>query len=151
MKRLFSLPVFAILLVLSLANNAVNAQIVASAASITKSNISKSDNSVNVALKSFELSRVGNSVKINWQTSIEKNNNYFEILRSTDGIQFYVIALMFAKEDAESGASYRYADQESVKLNADKVYYRLRIIDITGKSIIIDPKMIALTETAIPQ
>jgi hypothetical protein len=151
MKRLFSHPVFAILLVLSLTNSAVNAQIVTSTASITKSNISKTDNTVNVVLQSFELSRAGNSVKINWQTSIEKNNNYFEILRSTDGIQFNVIALMFAKEDADNGASYRYTDQESAKFNADKVYYRLRIIDITGKSIILESKKIALTETAIPQ
>ncbi len=151
MKRLFSHPVFAILLALSLANITVNAQIVASTATVTKSNISKSDNAVNIVLQSFELSRSGNTVKLNWQTSIEKNNNYFEILRSTDGIKFNVIALMFAKEDAENGATYRYADQESAKINADKVYYRLRIIDITGKSILLDPKKIALTETVIPQ
>ena len=58
---------------------------------------------------------------------------------------------MFAKEDAEKGAFYKYNDSESAKLNADKVYYRLRIIDIKGNSVLLDPKKIALTETPVPQ
>jgi len=149
MKRFFTLHAFAILVVL--ANTSVNAQSVVSTTVLTKSPVSKSDNRINVVLQSFELTKNGNSVKIIWQTASEKNNNYFEIQRSIDGIQFDVIALMFAKEDAEKGAAYRYTDQESAKLNAEKVYYRLRIIDITGKSVLLDPKKIALTETPIPQ
>lgn len=151
MKRLFSHPVFAILFVLALSNITVNGQIVSSTAALSKRNISKSDNAVNVVLQSFDLSKAGNTVKLNWLTSTEKNNNYFEIQRSIDGIQFDVIALMFAKEDAEKGAIYKYNDSESAKLNADKVYYRLRIIDIKGNSVLLDPIKIALGETPIPQ
>jgi hypothetical protein len=151
MKRFFTLTAFAILVVLVLANNSLNAQIVASSASVAKSNISKSDNTVNVVMQSFELSKIGNTIKLNWQTATEKNNNYFEIQRSIDGIHYDVVALMFAKEDAEKGAAYRYSDQESTKLNADKVYYRLRIIDIKGNSVLLDPKKVALSETPIPQ
>jgi len=151
MKRFFTLTVFAIIVVMALANNTVNAQTVATTARVAKSNISKSDNAVNVVVQSFELTKAGNTVKLNWLTSIEKNNNYFEIQRSIDGIQFDVIALMFAKEDAEKGAFYKYNDSESAKLSADKVYYRLRIIDIKGNSVLLDPKKIALTETPVPQ
>jgi len=151
MKRFFTLTVFAIIVVMALANNSVNAQTVANTAGVAKNNISKSDNAVNVVVQSFELTKAGNTVKLNWLTSIEKNNNYFEIQRSTDGIQFDVIALMFAKEDAEKGAFYKYNDSESAKLSADKVYYRLRIIDIKGNSVLLDPKKIALTETPVPQ
>lgn len=151
MKRFFTLTVFAIIVVMALANNSVNAQTVANTAGVAKNNISKSDNAVNVVVQSFELTKAGNTVKLNWLTSIEKNNNYFEIQRSIDGIQFDVIALMFAKEDAEKGAFYKYNDSESAKLSADKVYYRLRIIDIKGNSVLLDPKKIALTETPVPQ
>lgn len=151
MKRFFTHAVFAIIVFLALANNTVNAQTVASTAGVTKSNISKSDNAVKVVLQSFDLTKSGNTVKLNWQTSTEKNNNYFEIQRSIDGIQFDVIALMFAKEDAEKGAIYKYNDSESAKLSVDKVYYRLRIIDIKGNSVLLDPKKVALSETPIPQ
>ena len=151
MKRFFTLTVFAIIIVMALANNTVNAQTVATAAGVTKSNNSKSDNAVNVVLQSFDLIKAANTVKLNWQTSAEKNNNYFEIQRSIDGIQFDVIALMFAKEDAEKGAFYKYNDSESAKLIGDKVYYRLRIIDIKGNSVLLDPKKIALSETPVPQ
>ncbi|MGL6267704.1 MAG: hypothetical protein ACRC2O_07245 [Chitinophagaceae bacterium] len=151
MKRFFTLSVYAILVLTALSNNTVNAQSVATTAGLTKSNNSKSDNAVNVVLQSFDLIKAGNTVKLNWLTTIEKNNNYFEIQRSIDGIQFDVIALMFAKEDAEKGANYKYHDSESAKLKADKVYYRLRIIDIKGNSVLLDPQKIALSETLIPQ
>jgi hypothetical protein len=151
MKRFFTLPVFAIIGVLSLVITTANAQTGVSASVVTKNIASKSDDGVSIVLQSFDLTKTGSTIKINWQTSSEKNNNYFEILRSIDGIQFNVIALMFAKEDAEKGATYRYTDQESAKLTAENVYYRLRIIDITGKSVLIDPKKIALSEMPIPQ
>jgi hypothetical protein len=150
MKRFFTLPVFTIVVILLFANSSA-AQSVLSTTTISKSTVSKSDAPVNIVLQSFELSKTGNTIKLNWQTAIEKNNNYFEIQRSIDGIHYDVIALMFAKEDAEKGAAYRYSDQESTKLNADKFFYRLRIIDINGKSVMHDPKKIALSEIPIPQ
>jgi hypothetical protein len=151
MKRFFTLPVFAIIGVLSLVITTANAQTGVSTSAVTKNIASKSVDGFSIVLQSFDLTKTGSTIKINWQTSSEKNNNYFEILRSIDGIQFNVIALMFAKEDAEKGATYRYTDQESSKLTAENVYYRLRIIDITGKSVLIDPKKIALSEMPIPQ
>ena len=34
-------------------------------------------------------------------------HNYFEIQRRNDGVNYEVIALMFAMEDAEKGAAYK--------------------------------------------
>jgi hypothetical protein len=149
MKRFFTL--FVITIVVVLANTLVHAQSVVSPVSVPKSTVSKSDVANNVVMLSLDLTKTGNAIKLNWQTASEKNNNYFEIQRSTDGVQFEVIALMFAKEDAEKGAAYRYTDQQFTKLNAGNIYYRLRIIDISGKSVMLDPKKIDLTEAPIPQ
>jgi hypothetical protein len=58
---------------------------------------------------------------------------------------------MFAKEDAEKGASYRFTDQEIAKMNADNVHYRLRIIDMTGKSIMIESRKLSIKEAIVTQ
>jgi hypothetical protein len=149
MKRFFTLVGIAI--IVFLANTTLQAQSTIASSTLSKSNVSKSETAANVVLQSFDLTKSGNAIKINWQTATEKNNNYFEIQRSIDGIQYEVIALMFAKEDAEKGAAYRYTDQEIAKLNADKVYYRLRIIDMTGKIIMIESRKLAITESIVPQ
>lgn len=149
MKRFFALVGFAI--IVFLANTTIQAQSTIASSTQAKTNVPKSETVANVVLQSFDLTKSGNAIKINWQTASEKNNNYFEIQRSIDGVQYEVIALMFAKEDAEKGAAYRYTDQEMAKLNADKVYYRLRIIDITGKSTMIESKKLAITESIVTQ
>ncbi len=149
MKRFFTLAGFAI--IVFLANTTLQAQSTLASSALSKNTVLKSEVSASVVLQSFELIKSGNTIKINWQTATEKNNNYFEIQRSIDGIQYDVIALMFAKEDAEKGAAYRYNDQEFAKFNAEKVYYRLRIIDMTGKSVLLDPKKLVLADTIVPQ
>jgi hypothetical protein len=149
MKRFFTLAGVAIIVFLT--NNNLLAQSTITSSSVSKNTVLKSEPAANVVLQSFELVKSGNTIKINWQTATEKNNNYFEIQRSIDGVQFDVIALMFAKEDAEKGAAYRYNDQEFAKLNADKVYYRLRIIDMSGKSVTLESKKLAIIESIVPQ
>jgi hypothetical protein len=149
MKRFFTLAGVAIIVFLT--NNNLLAQSTITSSSVSKNTVLKSEPAANVVLQSFELVKSGNTIKINWQTATEKNNNYFEIQRSIDGVQYDVIALMFAKEDAEKGASYRYNDQEFAKLNADKVYYRLRIIDMSGKSVTIESKNLAIIDSIVPQ
>jgi hypothetical protein len=86
-------------------------------------------------IQSFSLLRTGVSVKILWQTATEKNNNYFEIQRSTDGEKFSVIALVFAKEDAFTGADYQYIDNSLSQAGAEFVHYRIRQVDMQGKSV----------------
>ena len=149
MKRFFTLVGFAI--VVFLTNATLQAQSTTASSTIAKSNVSKSETTANVVLQSFDLTRSGNGIKLNWQTATEKNNNYFEIQRSIDGIQYEVIALMFAKEDAEKGAAYRYTDQEIAKLNTDNLHYRLRIIDMTGKSIMIESRKLVIKEAIVSQ
>jgi hypothetical protein len=149
MKRFFTLAGFAIIVFLT--NTTLLAQSTIANAAVSKNTVSKPEPAANVVLQSFELVKSGNTIKINWQTAMEKNNNYFEIQRSIDGVQYDVVALMFAKEDAEKGAAYRYNDQEFGKLNPEKIYYRLRIIDMSGKSVTLESKKLDLIESIVPQ
>jgi hypothetical protein len=86
-------------------------------------------------IQSFNLLRSGASVKILWQTASEKNNNFFEVQKSTDGVTFKVVALVFAREDAAGGADYQYIDQTVGQLASEYVYYRIRQVDMQQNGI----------------
>lgn len=86
-------------------------------------------------IQSFNLLRSGSSAKILWQTASEKNNNFFEVQRSTDGVTFKVVALVFAREDAATGADYQYVDHTLVQAGAEYVYYRIRQVDMQQNGI----------------
>lgn len=85
-------------------------------------------------VQSFTLMRSGASVKLAWQTSQEKNNNYFEIQRSSNGTQFTVVALVFARENATDGADYVYVDHPEHLSAGEWMYYRIRQVSMDGHS-----------------
>ena len=85
-------------------------------------------------VQSFTLLRAGSSVKVAWQTSRENRNNYFEIQRSTNGTQFSVVALVFAREHAEQGADYIYVDHPEAQPATEFIYYRIRQVSMDGTS-----------------
>jgi hypothetical protein len=88
-----------------------------------------------ILIQSLNLLRSGSSVKILWQTGLEKNSNFFEVQRSTDGLTFKVLALVFARESESSGADYQYMDQTLGQLDAEYVYYRIRQVDMQQNGI----------------
>lgn len=108
-----------------------------------------SDSGPNVEMHSFELAQTANTVKINWQTSREIRHNYFEIQRSFDGVNYEVIALMFAMEDAEKGAAYKYHDHLPYNHPAGNAFYRLKLVDLNGKSLLLSPQKIVTREEAL--
>jgi hypothetical protein len=85
-------------------------------------------------VQSFNLLRSGQSAKLLWQTSAEKNNNYFEVQRSADGENFSAIALVFAHENAPNGADYLYIDHSLLSAGSEFLYYRIRQVNMEGKS-----------------
>ena len=89
--------------------------------------------SMTTVVQSFTILRSGASVKILWQTSSEKNNNYFELQRSADGQNFSAIALVFAREDAPDGSDYSYIDNSLSMAAPEFIYYRIRQVDMDGK------------------
>ncbi len=71
-----------------------------------------------------------NTVKLNWSTASEMNNDYFDVERSADGTNFRRIATVKGQGDASAVSRYNFTDSRP---NAGVNYYRLRQVDYDGK------------------
>ena len=86
-----------------------------------------------VTILSFNANYVAaNNVKVSWSTTDEINADYFEVERSTDAVGFIGGAQVNASGSLEPIHNYSINDLLS-NVNADVVYYRLRIVDKDGK------------------
>lgn len=97
-----------------------------------------------IKLSSFTAMLVNTKADLKWTTSYEKDVNYFAIEKSTDGKNFSQIGMVFAKGNSTENNSYTYPD---VNINTTKesiVYYRLRSVDIDGKSQLSEVKLIRI-------
>jgi len=80
-------------------------------------------------LLSFNASNKNGQNLLNWNTQQELNTKSFEVQRSTDGINFYKIGTITAKNNYQN--NYSFTDVNPVR---GSNYYRLRIIDNSGIS-----------------
>lgn len=89
--------------------------------------------SLPVKYLSFEGKVITNSLLLNWITTEEINNNYFQIERSFNGIDFMQIGL--ALDGFENGTKKEYAfkDYSDLLKNKEIIYYRLKQIDNDGR------------------
>lgn len=67
---------------------------------------------------------------VNWTTANEINVSRYEVERSDDGISFYTVGTVAAR-NLTAEQQYAYADGKSL---SDQTYYRLRSVDINGKT-----------------
>lgn len=67
---------------------------------------------------------------LRWVTSFEKENAFFEIERSEDGVNYSTIGSVQGNLNSTSDQQYSFKDPNPVKVS----YYRLRQIDINGRS-----------------
>jgi PKD repeat protein len=84
-----------------------------------------------VDLLSFAAVRNGNDALINWKTSNEVNIQKYELERSNDGLSF--LPITFISANNRSSNSYHYTDRNALLAATKYIYYRLRIIDNSGK------------------
>jgi hypothetical protein len=90
-----------------------------------------------VELLSFTAEKQkNNSVNVNWSTLTEKNNDYFIIKKSIDGIEWNEIA-----REKGAGLSYSQLDYSIIDASemAEVVYYELTQVDFDGKRVSFDP------------
>ncbi len=84
-----------------------------------------------VELISFQAKPLGGQVVLNWATTLEVNNDHFELERSGDGKMFSTIAEI-------KGMGNTYAMTHYEKVDANPLYgnsfYRLKQVDRNGKS-----------------
>lgn len=101
----------------------------------TGTGVSPNGFSINSALpvtfKSFFAVKNKNTVVLNWSTAQEFNNNNFEIQKSYNGSNWTVVALEMGAGSSTSETNYSYTDKE---INAPVIYYRIRQVDLDGKS-----------------
>ena len=84
-----------------------------------------------VELTSFNAKCDGDKVNIYWITASESNNDFFEIERSSDGINF-IYVLKVNSQNSNSSQPLNYTAQDNNPLNS-KSYYRLKQVDKDGK------------------
>jgi hypothetical protein len=75
-----------------------------------------------------------NSVLLNWKTENEINTSHFAIERSIDGNRFSGIGNVPASGRNSTGNSFNYSftDNDAANQLSQRIYYRLKMIDIDG-------------------
>jgi alpha-tubulin suppressor-like RCC1 family protein len=81
-----------------------------------------------VELLSFEVISKSAGNILNWMTATEHNTSWFEIERSTDGINFTTIAKINAVGESDANSNYEYYDISAEEKNSI-IYYRLKMVD----------------------
>lgn len=82
-----------------------------------------------IKLVSFTAVKENSIVKISWQTIEERNNEYYVIERSTDGVNFETVTTLSGNKNSTSLISYNQYDY-SPYLGTS--YYRLKQVDLDG-------------------
>jgi hypothetical protein len=103
--------------------------------------------SLPVKLESFNAFLNGNKVDLKWTTSQEINVSHFVIEKSFDGTQFQDAGIVFANGNSTSKISYTYPDNIS-NVQSGIIYYRLRSVDIDGKSEYSEIRIIRISKSA---
>ena len=82
-----------------------------------------------VTFATFTGRQIGNSVVLEWATMSESDNDYFEIERSLDGVNYVTIGYVDGAGDSDRRIDYTFSD------NAPEqgwLYYRLSQVDFDG-------------------
>ncbi len=87
------------------------------------------DNPLPIELLTFNANYNGTDVNLNWATASEKNNDYFNIERSADGVNFNSIARI--KGAGNTSFTINYSDIDKNPLEGIS-YYRLKQTDFNG-------------------
>jgi len=89
--------------------------------------------------------RRGANVLVSWTTQYEQNSNRFEVERSTDGINFAVVGQVGAAGNSSSLRSYNFTDANVTK---QRLFYRLKMIDINGSYKQSDTRVVAKADAS---
>ena len=89
-----------------------------------------------VTFISFDGTLRNKTVHLNWSTATEINNDHFEVQRSTDGISFNNITkVSYVKGNGNSNVVHDYKYEDNIlNINQPVIYYRLKQVDMDGKS-----------------
>lgn len=77
----------------------------------------------------FEVEMENGKPLLSWGTAMEKDNDYFEVQRSTNGSNWEKIGEVKGAGNTMAPQSYEFMDEETA---APQVFYRLRQVDYSG-------------------
>ena len=93
--------------------------------------------SVNAALPveylTFEVEKVGCNAQLNWTTINEVNNDYFDVERSLNGVDWNVIGQVEGAGNSSFLLDYQYLDS-TCEFRSHTIFYRLQQVDQDGRS-----------------
>lgn len=78
----------------------------------------------------IDITNKNGSVALYWTTLSESNNNHFEILRSEDNLNWYVIGKRAGAGFSQAPISYSFIDEKPIQGLSQ---YRIRQVDFNGK------------------
>jgi hypothetical protein len=99
-----------------------------------------------VELMSFNAYKSENEVHVKWVTAMELDNDYFEVQRSSDGIDFEVIQIIDGFGTSNEAHEYFTEDLNPIPGNS---YYRLRQVDFDGQNETFSPVAVNYQEECI--
>ncbi len=82
-----------------------------------------------IELTQFDVALENDKIKIDWETASERNNNFFLVERSLDGISWD--AIVEVKGAGNSATSVHYTEYDLLPI-LNQAYYRLKQVDYDG-------------------
>ena len=83
-----------------------------------------------ISLNSFNAVPIEATAELKWETDMERNANYFELERSTDGKNFIKIVEVKAAGNSDAPLAYSFLDKNPL---TGKNYYQLKQVNGDGK------------------
>lgn len=87
-----------------------------------------------VSLLNFSAAVKNNAAELSWRTASEINNKGFDIERSIDGRNFTKIGFIAGAGNSNAIQQYQFTDINFKDIKAGTAYYRLKQLDLDGKS-----------------
>ncbi|MEO6314219.1 MAG: Ig-like domain-containing protein [Chitinophagaceae bacterium] len=88
-----------------------------------------------VTLTDFGAIYANDKVNVKWTSTFELNNDRYEVERSTDGINFKSVGSVKGMGNSSIKHEYQFNDDVSKNvLNRNDMYYRLKQVDLDGRS-----------------
>ncbi|MCU0421298.1 MAG: endonuclease [Bacteroidia bacterium] len=83
---------------------------------------------------SFDAALNNENVQLHWQTASERNNDFFEIEKSIDGVHFISLGKIKGKGQSSVVSNYYFLDENilSSALDLSAIYYRIKQVDFNG-------------------
>ena len=97
-----------------------------------------------IKLVSFNAMLNNAKVDLKWITAEEKNVSHFSIEKSLDGKTYTEAGIVFAYGNSNETLTYNFSDNSINPSKPSVVYYRLRSIDIDGKSQVSEVRVIRI-------